>query len=293
VGVEFQEFHDCDLLTPVAQMQALSVGHALDVYSAGLGRIHSVFAQALNVEIRGDMWTLLGAERTDLPFSIRVASMDFNSLGLCRGDPVNVRAGFIGIGPRSTRIVVDCRAAPRWTPAREDMPASGLGKRLDVVSAVASPLAWHDSTRMAYAVVSTLGNPNALDDVVSGVVGCGPGCTPAGDDVLIGIVAVLGSPHSGARGSAALHSLRRSLHPLLPRTTDISAHLLRQAADGLVGRAVHELVCASIGNAGTSLLREAVNRVVDSGATSGADMCMGLLASARSFLLDLDEREAA
>jgi hypothetical protein len=275
----------------VAQMQALSVGHALDVYSAGLGGIHSVFAHAVNVEIRGDMWTLLGAERADLPFGIRVASMDFNSLGLCRGNPVNVRSGFIGIGPRSTRIVVDCRAAPRWTPAREDKPASGLGKRLGVLSAVASPLAWHGSIRMAYAVVSALSNPDALDDVVSGVVGCGPGCTPAGDDVLIGILAVLGSPHSGATGRAALHSLRRSLRPLLPRTTDIGAHLLRQAADGLVGRAVHELVCASIGNAGT--LREAVNRVVDTGATSGADMCMGLVASARSFLLTHAEREAA
>ena len=274
-------------------MQALSVGHALDVYSAGSGRIHSVFAHAVNVEIRRDMWTLLGAERTDLPFGIRVASMDFTSLDLCRGNLVNVRSGFIGLGSRTTRIVVDCRAAPRWTPAREHKPAWGLGQRLDLLSAVAKPLAWHGSIRMACAVVSALSNPDAPDEVVSGVVGCGPGCTPAGDDVLIGILAVLGSPHSGETGSAAFHSLRRSLRPLLPRTTDISAHLLRQAADGLVGRAVHELVGASIGNAGTSALREAVNRVVDTGATSGADMCMGLLASARSFLLDHDEREAA
>ena len=274
-------------------MQALSVGHALDVYSAGSGRIHSVFAHAVNVEIRRDMWTLLGAERTDLPFGIRVASMDFISLGLCRGNPVNARSGFIGFESRTARIVVDCRAAPRWTPAREHKPAWGLGQRLDLLSAVAKPLAWHGSIRMACAVVSALSNPDAPDEVVSGVVGCGPGCTPAGDDVLIGILAVLGSPHSGERGSAAFHSLRRSLRPLLPRTTDISAHLLRQAADGLVGRAVHELVGASIGNAGTSALREAVNRVVDTGATSGADMCMGLLASARSFLLDHDEREAA
>ena len=34
-------------------------------------------------------------------------------------------------------------------------------------------------------------------------------------------------------------------------------------------------------------------RVVDTGATSGADMCMGLLASARSFLLTYDEAETA
>ena len=104
---------------------------------------------------------------------------------------------------------------------------------------------------MAYAVVSALNDPDVLDDVVFDVVGCGPGSTPAGDDVLVGILAVLTSPHSGATGSAAVQSLRRSLRPLLPTTTDISGHLLRQAADGLVGRAVHELVCALIGNAGT------------------------------------------
>ena len=274
-------------------MQALSMGHMVDAYSAGVGAVHSVFAHAVNIEIRADMWTLLSADRADLPFGIRVASMGFDALALRCGEPVNVRSGLIAIGPRRARFVVDCRAAPRWIPARQAKPAPGLAKRLGVLSAVASPLAWYGSMRMAYGVVSALSNPDALDDVVSRVVGCGPGCTPAGDDVLVGILAVLSSPHAGRTGSAALQSLHRSLRPLLPATTDISRHLLRQAADGLVGRAVDELVCALIGNPGSPPLRVAVRKVVDTGATSGADTCVGLLASARSFLLTHDEREAA
>jgi len=273
-------------------MQALSLGHALDVYSAGAGAIHSVFAHAVNVEMRGDMWTLLNADRADLPFSIRVASTDFDALALRRGDPVNVRSGLIGIGPRRAPLVVDCRAAPRWIPAHQDEPAPGLMERLGIVAAAASPRAWYGSARMAYAVISALNTPDVLDDIVCDVVGCGPGSTPAGDDVLVGILAVLTS-HSGATGSAAVQSLRRSLHPLLRTTTDISAHLLRQALAGLVGRAVHELVCALICNPGARALREAVQRVVDTGATSGADMCMGLLASARSFHVTHDEAETA
>jgi hypothetical protein len=146
---------------------------------------------------------------------------------------------------------------------------------------------------MAYAVTSALNHPDALGAVLPDVVGRGPGSTPAGDDVLVGILAVLTSPHSDAMGAAAADLLCRSMLPLLPTTTDISGHLLRQAANGLVGRVVHELVCALIGDPASRRLKETVQRVVETGGTSGADMCVGLLACARSFLMNHDERAAA
>lgn len=277
----------------MVRIQALSVGHALDVNSAGVGVIHSVFARAVNVEIRGDLWTLVGADRADLPFGIRVASTDLDVLGLRRGDRVSVRAGLVGFGSGSTRLVVDCLAAPRWIPTRPDEPAPGLAERLGVIAAAASHRAWPGSARMAHAATCALNDPDALHDVLADVVGCGPGSTPAGDDVLVGILSVLTSPHSAAAGAAAADSLCRSMLPLLPTTTDISGHLLRQAANGLFGRAVHELVCALIGDRAPRRLRETVQRVVETGATSGADMCVGLLASAPAFLLTQDERAAA
>jgi hypothetical protein len=273
-------------------MQALSVGHALDVHSAGAGAVHSVFAHAVNAEIGGDLWTLVSADRADLPFGIRVACQGFDALGLRRGDRVNVRSGFVGFESGRAGVVVDCRAAPRWIPALQGALAPGLGERLRVVAVAAGHRAWPGSARMASAVMAALHEPAALRSVLPGVVGCGPGSTPAGDDVLVGILAVLTSPCSGATGAAAAGSLRRSVRPLLPITTDISAHLLRQAANGLFGRAVHELVCALIGSPAPRQLSEAVQRVIDTGATSGADMCVGLLAAAPLSLSSL-ERAAA
>lgn len=265
-------------------MQALSTGHALDLRSAGAGAVHSVYTHAVNLVVRGDLWTLVSAQRADLPFGIRVACQDFNALGVRRGERVDVRSGFVGIGTGSAGLVVDCRAAPRWLPAQPDRPAPGLARRLDAVAATTSQRAWHGCAEMAYAVTGALSRPDALGDVVPRVVGCGPGCTPAGDDVLVGILAVLGSVHSGAAGAAAARALVRCLLPLLPTTTDISGHLLRQAANGLFGRAVHELLSAVIADSAPERLKKALERVLDTGVTSGADMCAGILASAPRFI---------
>jgi hypothetical protein len=94
---------------------------------------------------------------------------------------------------------------------------------------------------------------------------------------------VLTSPHSGAGGASAVESLGRALLPLLPTTTDVSAQLLRQAANGLFCRALHELVWALIGDPCAPQLSEQVRRVIEIGATSGADTCEGLLAFAPCY----------
>jgi hypothetical protein len=276
----------------VIQLQALAVGHALDVRCAGGGAVHSVFLHAVNLEVRGELWTLLAADRNDLPLGIRLAPAELDALGLHAGDRVDVRAGFVGAGSGSRRIVVDCRAAPRWIPAPHPVLAGGLAQRLRTAEAAAVHRAWHGSAGMADSVVSALHDPAALCRVLRGVVGCGTGSTPAGDDVLVGILAVLAVPHLARTGAAAAQSLRPCMLPLLPTTTDISAHMLRQAAAGLFARPVHELVSALIAERPQRLI-EAVQKAVDCGATSGADLCMGLLSCATSFLTNHHQEAAA
>src|SRR6516164_8192172 len=235
-------------MSQAARIQVLSVGHALDADLAGFGIVHSVFARAVNLMIRAEMWTLLAADKADLPFGIRVASADFDVLGLRNGDPVNVRAGFVSIGSGSTCRVVDCRAAPRWLPARHNKTEPGLAGRLAVVAAAASDRSWYESARMAQTVRSALARrlelSVTLGEVLAKVVGQGPGSTPSGDDVLVGILAVLNSPASGAAGARAAESLGRAIFPLLRTTSDVSGQLLRQAVKGLFSRDVHELVLA-------------------------------------------------
>ena len=275
------------------RIQALSVGHAIDADSAGFGLVHSVFARAVNLIFRAEMWTLLAADKTDLPFGIRVASAGFDVLGLRSGDPVNVRAGFVGIGSGSSCRVIDCRATARWLPAPHKKAEPGLVGRLAAVATAASDRSWHESVRMAQAVKSALEVSAALGDVLAKVVGQGPGSTPSGDDVLVGILAVLNSSASGAPGARAAESLARAVLPLLGATTDISGQLLRQAVNGLFSRDVHELILALLGNPEPRQLLNTIRRVIETGVTSGADTCMGLLAVAPSFFIPREERAAA
>jgi len=277
----------------VTLLQAVSLGHAADVQSTAAGTVHSVFTHAVNLEIRGDLWTLLAADRADLPFGIRLACASFDAVALRRADPVHVKAGFVGLGGGSRALVVDCRATPRWIVARGARRTAGFTRRLEAVAAAAKARAWPGSARMANQAALALHDPGALVTALRRVVGCGPGATPAGDDVLVGICAVLRSPYSGGAGALAADALWRCVRPLLSTTNDISAHLLRQAANGLPSRSVHELICALIGAAAPGQFEDSLRRVVQTGATSGADLCLGVVAAARTFLLDHQERAAA
>ena len=274
----------------MARIQAISVGHALDVDSAGFGSVHSVFTRAVNLTIRGNLWTLLAEDKTDLPFGLRLALSSFCTLGLRRGDLVSVRAGFVAIG---SHLVIDCRVAPRWIPACEEKPEPGLERRLAVVAAATCNRSWCESAPMAHTVRAAVSDATALGDVLAKVVGRGPGATPSGDDVLVGVLAVLTSPHSGRAGARVAESLGRALLPLLPTTTEVSGHLLRQAAHGLFGRDVHELISALNGAPSPQQLSEKVRRVLSTGATSGADTCEGLLVFAPSYFGTRNERASA
>jgi hypothetical protein len=269
----------------VARLQALSLGYALDARAAAAGVVHSVYPRAANLEVRGELWTLLAAAREDLPLGIRLEVEDLGAFALRRGDTVRVRAGYVGIGEDGRAVVLDCRAAPRWTPACRAQPAPGLAGRLALVAAAAHHRAWAGSARMAHDVVSALDHGDSLPGVIAGVIGCGPGATPAGDDVLVGVFAALALLPAGARGAAAARMLEGALRPLLPGTADLSAHLLRQAAGGLFGRPVHDLADALACAADAGRVQEALRRVLDMGATSGADLCTGIASAAHAFLL--------
>jgi Protein of unknown function (DUF2877) len=277
-------------LSTLVRAQAVSLGHALDVESPAAGVVHSVFVHAVNMTIRGDLWTLLGDDKGDLPFGIRVARPSFDEFGLCSGDAVRVRSGFLSVG---TRIVVDCRAAPRWEPPAEADLAPGLERRLARIAQSVCGRSWPESTRMADAVRASVDDATALSEVLAGVVGRGPGATPSGDDVLVGILAVLTSPHSGPGGAGAAETLRRLLLPLLPTTTDISGHLLRQAACGMFSRDLHELRSALIEATSPQELDRIMRRLLQTGATSGADTCEGLLAFAPFYFTKRRDRVSA
>ena len=138
--------------------------------------------------------SVFGLRRGDARFDVQTA------------ERVNVRAGYVGIG----RMILDCRTASRWAPTRWARPAMGLAARLATVELAARRRAWDESAGMAGDVTDALrGSDAELARAVQRTVGRGPGLTPAGDDVLVGILALLTSGAAGAAGERATVATRQ------------------------------------------------------------------------------------
>jgi hypothetical protein len=101
------------------------------------------------------------------------------------------------------------------------------------------------------------------------LAGLGRGLTPAGDDLLLGVMLWAWLAHPSPPDFC-----RALAEAAVPRTTTLSAAWLRAAADGQFGAPLHQLVTALVGRGD---LESAAGRVLAYGATSGADTLAGLL----------------
>jgi hypothetical protein len=116
-----------------------------------------------------------------------------------------------------------------------------------------------------------------LEVCVAATVGAGVGTTPAGDDVICGVLAGL-----DLLGHAGAHDrLDAAVTPLLAATTRTSRHLLVAAAagrytEGLIGLA------AAQASASASAVHDALGALARWGASSGLDQAIGFAAAIRA-----------
>ena len=126
------------------------------------------------------------------------------------------------------------------------------------------------------------------DAFVLGLLGRGPGLTPAGDDLLAGLLLGLaGSP--GLRDPLAAAVLRHAP----ARTTWLSAELLRHAVAGHGVPAAVMVADAMAGHGPPDALPRALPALLAVGHTSGAALARGLLLAAETLAGRLDHTEAA
>jgi hypothetical protein len=186
--------------------------------------------------------------------------------GLRPGQPAVVGHGELRIGEADGVIVT----VSRWWRVR---PAT-IG---DVGLARSRTAGLADGTGLDGGIVAAsgrlglallCGDDAELTDAVDGLLGLGPGLTPAGDDVLAGALVV-----AAALGRAA--RLASAVEAAVPfrRTTAVSAGLLPHAAHGL---AVPQLATylAALG-AARGDVESAERRLLDVGHTSGAALRLG------------------
>lgn len=191
------------------------------------------------------------------PFAWRVAALPPAVDGV--QTPLALVDGRLRVGER----VVSAESTPLWQP-RPDW--SRLRARpLPPADAVAPPFA---EPLRAVTAACRRGDAAAAGAAAARLAGLGPGLTPAGDDMLTGVLFALWVwyPSRPIMTAVIAHAV--------PRTTTLSAAFLHAAADGEAAEPWHDLVAGH---------PDAVRRLLAVGHTSGRDAWAGFV-TARAAL---------
>ena len=249
------------LTRKVAVIEVVDAGDAwFDARTGtGEGRVAAVFRHAAYLRFGTRLLALCPAEVDAGPLHLRLDRLPALAAEL----RATLSEGHLAVGPvdvglgeehRWRPVPVDgaaLRAAPAPTPAPG--AAADAGLPADVVAEAARLVERGDLTGLARAVG-----------------GRGPGLTPAGDDVLAGVLvadAALRPRGGDARDLAAATASAA--------TTDVAAAFLRWAARGRCIQPVHDVLAARAAGR-VDAEAEARLRLRRVGASSGAALLLGL-----------------
>jgi hypothetical protein len=226
-----------------------------DVVRRGTGRVAGVHSGGVYVLLDDeDVLVLEPADGVGLPCAVRLGTDAAGTAlrGVRRGDRVRLHDGVIAVGGRSVRVT-------RWEAARR--PRAGLAPGR--VAALVAALAAYDA-------------PVPVDLPVAELVGRGPGLTPAGDDVVAGLL--VGLHHHPRLRAPVVAEVNRVLH----RTGGLSAALLRSAVDGRHVPALLRLADHVAGHGAEGDLEGLLGALVRVGHSSGTALATGLARAGRS-----------
>jgi Protein of unknown function (DUF2877) len=234
------------------------------------------FATALYLRLaEGEVIALLSSDAVQLPIGLILPTSSRELPLSCLTRPVVVGSGAVRIGDWSCRVsrLVSARVPAALTPDRH--ACEHLRHRLDRYHSADSDVGLpHPSSVDVYS-------PEVSGDLVRRLLGVGPGLTPAGDDVLAGLLVGLWSFGQSAK------PLRLAVLAGLPaRTTDLSAALLRRAVRGESIPQVSRLLRTISGSKWQGRLDQTLDGLVRVGHTSGAALATGVLAAANIAIGD-------
>ena len=253
----------------------------------GLVRQLGRYSKAIDLMVGKDIVTLVTQVVGDGPYNVVVNELPSGDL------PKSARVlwsrGKLALGPwilqfSPTSRLWDCRPAwERLHPHHEALNRLGdLVRRAALLSGSASPLAQagaDDAQAPVEGFRRALGSaaqmPNephlvSLSGATAEIAGWGPGLTPSGDDFLAGCLLALWAMQHPARQALA----ETIYSAAAPRTTLLSAALLRAAAMGHAPQSWHDLLDA-LDTPHSPRLEPATRAVLASGATSGFDALVG------------------
>jgi hypothetical protein len=218
------------------------------------------FRRAAYVELAGSVLAVTAADVPPGPLHLRLSALP----RLQVGDPMLATAAHLTIGAHT----IARAGLVGWRPPVVPGPAlaARAGAGMDLLPEAGSSALADDPA--AGAVPDALRRGD-LPAAVAALAGRGPGLTPAGDDVLAGlllVLAIVGRDRAEVERAAAAAAAR---------THAISSAFLLWAAKGQSVAPVHHLLAALADGDGAAAERHR-SAVAALGQTSGADVLLGL-----------------
>jgi hypothetical protein len=271
-------------------------------------RVLHVFDHACNlINERSEIVSLVTAELGPGPFAVVLAPATtpiFSQL-ITAATPVTVDGRLIKVGVLAvdTAPAVDWAPRPAWEQWRRQ--ASDLASSLPtLITPRRIGHSGNNNITIAHLRHLAAGSERLLSGLAGGdpdscrqgaqqLAGLGPGLTPAGDDFLMGAMYGLWATRPAEAAQFWGHVIAEAA---APRTTLLSAAWLRAAARGEAAEAWHELVRAggertvnsgsfedsgravSSGQSGWQEIVAAIERILNTGHSSGADALAGFTA---------------
>ena len=255
------EWHDRDVPppaeVPVAASDALRAQLAAPVRPAV---VRAVFPTAIYLDTGDDVVAVVTTDGLRLPCALVVAA------GSGARPFAHLRTGALaGVGAGVVRLGGQQLVVRRWWRPRRAQPVHpgpGLAARTDELQLLLPALPDELPTDPASW------RPRRL-------LGLGGGLTPAGDDVLAGMLLTL---QAAPVAATEFDGLACETADLLSGTTSLSACLLRHAA---AGRGIRQVVDVVDALTGSGDLEGATVRLLAVGHTSGTALAHGIVAASR------------
>jgi hypothetical protein len=250
-----------------------AVATRLEAAPLAAGRVHSVFRRAVNLSWHdGGLLTLQAPGPLAAPFAAALAGMPAVD-AIQPGVSVGRRGGALLLGGvrvrwRGATLTDTAMRASRGAP-----PPALAGLRDESLGqsgrALWSPVGQRARSQLAEGLRRR--DVETFLEGAGGLIGLGEGLTPAGDDCLVGALAVIWRFDRGwlVAHPAIRHSVRQRAWT---GTTVVAREFIVQALAGHFAECVVELLEAGSAEA----VRAGAARLLGVGATSGADTLLGI-----------------
>ena len=247
------------------------------------GRVHSVFQKAINIMDEQEiLYTMLSSEMDEGPMAVHVNEKNLSSLGIgvhdfVQGDEKRLTLGEISFSIKDTPVYHLQLREYRPSPyLRNNMEK--VRDHLEKMKEIEESPYDKEMSKILHERIASLKlaflkeeEKGILESSMS-LIGLGPGLTPSGDDVLLGILSVLNLRNHRYEKFRPL--FEKVIQSAYEETNILSYFGLRRAYDGYIRQDITDFTVAMIEKEN---IEHELEKILQIGHSSGQDITYGIV----------------